>query len=414
MINKKVVIAICGCVALAGAIGYQSWVAKQKRKVPMAMPVVSVQVASAVPSDVPMVVTALGMVKASETVAVTSRVEGHLVELGFKEGALVEKGQLIAKLDTRPYEAVLAQHQGTLQQNKAQLKNATSILDRYKKLIKTKAVSEQTLSTQEAQVNQYAGAVRVAEAQIRTAKLNIEYATIKAPISGRVGLKGYDVGNLVTPNSSTPIVTISKMDPANVIFNVPQSYASKLRSKMNEGERLPVKAIDQGTNRVVSFGKVVAIDNFIDQETGTIRVKAELRNEKSQLFTNQSVTIHLVTDILKDAITVPDTAVQTSTQGRFVFVLQEDGTVKKVSVRVGESAPDNRLIIAKGLKTGDKVVTSGVSNLADGVKVAVVEPKEVDMSVLNRPRKRGGFAARRAKSSGEGQNGAANGGRNKQ
>lgn len=386
--NKKLLIGV-GVTAVC-AVGYYVYNHRTPTvsRMAMTMPAVNVQVAQTKKEDVPVIISSLGTVIPSETVVIKSRVEGHLMKVAFAEGARVKQGDLLAKLDTRAFENTLMQYEGTLAQNRALLKNAKTILSRYQKLIKSKSISEQTYEAQQAQVSQYEGAVRTNEAQVRSAKLNIEYATMTAPISGTVGLKGYDVGNLVTANASTPICTITNMKPAHVVFSVAQSSVAPVIRRFYAGETLEVMALDQKTGKELARGNVIAVDNIVDVATGTVKVKASFDNNEETLLANAAVSVRLVADVIKGAVTVDQNAVQTSTTGQYVFVTSEDKKAKKRPVRVGVAAPRDRVVIERGLAPGTVVITSGVSNLSEGSAINVVESKEVDLSVLNRPKAR--------------------------
>lgn len=329
-----------------------------------------VTVADATSGDVPTIFTALGTAIANQTVTVTSRVEGELLSVHFKEGQHVDKGQLLAEIDPRPYQATLAQYQADLEQNQALLKSARQELARDRKLYDQKSLARQDMEAQVATVGQYSGAVKADQAQIQSARLNLEYAHITSPISGYTGLLLVDPGNLIQAGDSTGIVTITQTDPIAVTFSLPQADLGVLLPALRRGDLMPVWAQGQLDGAPLAKGSLKFISNQIDIETGTIKLKALFDNPDQTLYPNQAVRVRLQTGLIKNAVLIPERAVQLSDEGRFVWVVKADNTVEKRTVTSGASKGE-LVVIEKGLKLGETVVTQGVDHLSDGSKVKV-------------------------------------------
>ncbi|MHA3115284.1 efflux RND transporter periplasmic adaptor subunit [Acinetobacter sp. ANC 4635] len=341
------------------------------------------QVSTASQSNVPVILSALGTVTASQTVSVTSLIQGHLQEVYFKEGQYVQKGQLLAKVDTRSYEATLQQYQGQLAENQAQLNNAKLTLARYQRLYAQDSIAKQDLDTQIATAAQYEGAIKADLGQIASAKLNIEYGRIVAPISGYIGIRNIDVGNLVSTDATTAIATITQTKPIAVVFSIPQTKLDDVVQPIRNGGKLMVKAYDQQGKTMLAEGEVRVISNEIDSTTGTVKLKATFNNDDNKLFPNQFVNVKLQTGELNNAIVVPSAAIQTSTAGQYVFVIDQKSVAHKVMVKVGPQTEDGKTAILSGVKTGQKVVTTGVDSLGNGSKVNIVTAQKVDTSILD-------------------------------
>ncbi|WP_416262179.1 MdtA/MuxA family multidrug efflux RND transporter periplasmic adaptor subunit [Gibbsiella quercinecans] len=331
-----------------------------------------VHAGTATQADVPVYLNALGTVTPNATVTVTSRVDGQLMKVYFTEGQKVEAGQLLAQIDPRSYQATLAQYQAELSENQALLKSAQLTLARYKKLFAQDSLSRQDLDTQIATAGQYSGAIKADEAQIAAAKLNIEYARITAPISGRVGLRLVDAGNMVTSSDTTGIVTITQTQPVAVTFSVPQSNIPVLLKALHNGQSMPATAFDQDNKTQLAEGKAQFISNSIDTSTGTVQLKALFDNEDEALYANQFVNVRLQTGLLSQATVIPSQALQLSSDGSFVFVINQDNTVTRKVVATGPSFGEDQRAIISGVAPGDRVVTEGVDRLASGSKVSVV------------------------------------------
>ena len=324
-------------------------------------------------ADVPVYLNALGTVIPSASVTVTSRVDGQLEKVYFTEGQKVEAGQLLAQIDPRSYQATLNQYQGALNENQALLKSAELTLARYRKLAAQDSLSRQDLDTQIATVGQYRGAVATDQAQIDSAKLSIEYARITAPVSGRVGLRQVDPGNMVQSSSSTGLVTLTQMQPAAVTFSVPQSNIPTLVKALHNNQSLPATAFDEDNTSTLANGEVKFISNQIDTSTGTVELKATFPNQDEALFANQFVNLRLQTNLLKGATVIPTQALQMSSDGSFVFVINKDNTVTRKAVTAGPALDDDRQAILKGVEPGDRLVTEGIDRLTNGSKVSVAD-----------------------------------------
>ncbi|ADP11526.1 Secretion protein HlyD [Erwinia sp. Ejp617] len=327
-------------------------------------------------ADVPVYLTALGAVTPNGTVTVTSQVSGTLTHVYFKEGEKVVAGQLLAQIDPRSYQATLAQYQGELSQNQALLKSARLTLARYQKLYAQDLLARQDLETQTATVGQYLGTVEAAQAQIAAAKLNIEFARITAPISGRVGLRLVDAGNRIQSSDTTGIVVITQTQPAAVTFSVPQSHIPTLLKALHNGQSLPATAFDQAGSSPLAQGEVQFISNQIDTSTGSIELKALFDNRDETLYANQFVNLRLQTDTLKQARVIPAQALQLSSDGSFVYVINKDHTVTRKAVTTGPAFGSNQQAILSGVSAGEQVVTEGIDRLSDGSKVSLVSAEE--------------------------------------
>lgn len=316
---------------------------------------------------------ALGTVTAYNTVEVHARVDGQLAKVLFTEGQEVKAGDVLAVVDQRPYQAALAQAQGTLQENQAQLKNAQIDLERYRQLFKEDSVAKQTLDTQQALVAQYQGTVKNSEAQVADARLNLTFTEVRAPISGRLGLRQVDVGNLVASGDTTPIVTITQTKPIALTFSLPEDQLSTVRRQMATGKPLAVEAWDRGRNRVLATGTLVTVDNQIDTSTGTVKFKARFDNQDESLFPNQFVNVRLHALELSDVIVIPISAIQRNDGGPYVFVVGEGNKVATRKVSLGEIQGE-QVEVRSGLNAGETVVTEGLDRLRDGQTVKVTQP----------------------------------------
>lgn len=340
---------------------------------PMSGPATLVHSGVAATADVPVYLNALGTVIPNASVTVTSRVAGQLQQVFFTEGQKVSAGQLLAQIDPRSYQATLAQYQGDLSQNQALLHSAQLTLARYKKLAAQDSLSRQDLDSQIATVGQYQGAVAADQAQIASAKLDIEYARITSPISGRVGLRLVDPGNMVQTSDTTGIVVVTQMQPAAVTFSVPQSYIAQLTRALRNGQSLPATAFDQDNSTILAQGEVKYISNQIDTSTGTIELKASFPNQDEALFANQFVNLRLQTGTLKNATVIPAQALQLSSDGSFVFIINKDNSVTRKAVTTGPALGEDRQAILQGVAPGDRLVTEGIDRLTNGSKVQLAD-----------------------------------------
>lgn len=325
--------------------------------------------------DMDLYLNGLGTVTAFNTVTVRSRVEGQLVRVLFKEGQFVEKDQVLAEIDPRPFEVQLAQAEGQLARDQAALKVNKLSLARYQELAKTRAVTPQQLDEQVALVDQMEGAIRTDQAAKDNARLQLTYSKITAPITGRIGLRLVDPGNMVRANESTGIAVITQLEPIALIFTIPQDSIARVQQKANKGEALVVEAYDRDFANRLAVGKLLAIDNQVDSTTGTVRLKAIFDNKDNLLFPNQFVNARLLIDKLTAAVIAPAAAIQHGPDFDFAYVVESGGegggaSVALRQVRTGPTEAE-RTVIASGLNPGDVVVIDGLDKLHPGAKISI-------------------------------------------
>ncbi|MBF24319.1 MAG: multidrug transporter subunit MdtA [Pusillimonas sp.] len=333
---------------------------------------VPVRTATATESSVQVVLPAVGTVTALNTVTVTSRVEGELEAVLFAEGQKVQAGDMLARIDPRPYQVALDQALGQQAQNQALLENAQRDLRRYEQLFKQNSLARQQLDTQRALVQQYQGALVSDQAEVDNARLQLEFAQIKAPISGRVGLRKVDPGNLISAGDTEGLVVITQTQPISVLFSLPQAQLPEVRAQLRNGNTLTTVLYDSTNTRELARGELVSIDNQIDVATGTVRMKAQFPNKDEMLFPNQFVNVRLVVNTLENALVIPARAVQQGSIGSFVYRVLEDNTVKVQPIVTG-AVQERNVTVLEGLQRGQVVVTEGVDRLRDGAKVEIVE-----------------------------------------
>ena len=320
--------------------------------------------------DVPVYLDGLGTVTAYYTVTVNSRVTGQILQVNFKEGQEVRKGDLLIVIDPAPYKAALDQANGQLVRDQAQLNDYKVEIGRYQTLYQEGVYSKEQLDAEQALYGQYLGTVQADQAAVETAKVNLDYCYIRSPIDGRVGLRLVDPGNIVQSTATTGMLIITQMRPIAVDFTLPEDDLPKILPKMRSKTGLPVEASDRSSFQHLATGKLLTVDNQIDTTTGTAKFKAIFPNENESLFPNQFVNVRLVIDQLPHATVMPAAALQHGPDGDFVFAVQPDNTVKMQPVHV-LLTESSTLVVDKGVAVGDKVVIDGAEKLSDGSKVAV-------------------------------------------
>jgi membrane fusion protein, multidrug efflux system len=348
-----------------------------------------VSVGVATLTDVNDTVNAIGTLTAMNTAQVRAKVDGELKSILFTEGKTVKAGEVIAELDSRSFQVALSQAQGQLERDQALLRNAQLDHSRYQALWAEDAISKQQLDTQAALVQQLAGTVRTDQALVDSAKLNLEYTRVVAPISGRLGLKQVELGSLVRAGDPNGLVTITQTQPMAVVFSIPEKNVGLVQEKLSKSQVLPVVAKDRDLQSVLAKGQVLTTDNAIDVSTSTLKLKALLDNSKGQLFPNQFANIELQLQILKNTLAVPTNAVQRGSIGTYVLGVNPDKTVRMIRVSLGPIQGDWTAVQAlKGdLAPGTQVVTDGADRLRDGSKVELVkqDPSMQGMRADSRP-----------------------------
>ena len=323
---------------------------------------------AAVKGDIDITLSALGTVTSLATVTIKSQISGQLVRVAYKEGQLVNNGDLLAEIDSRPYEIAMRQAEGALERDQALLQSAELDLKRYQELAKRDAVALRQVDQQLGLVGQYKGNLISDQAQIDAAKLNISYCHIVAPVTGRVGLRRVDPGSYVSLGE--PIVVITQLKPISVIISVAEDDISQIIERLNTVDSLPIIAFNRGSNRELARGTLRTLDNQIDTTTGTLRLRADFSNERGILFPNQFVNVALLIDTLRDATVIPTAAVQRGAPGTFVYVVDADDRVNVRPVTLGPASSD-RIVVIGGLSLGERVVTDGADKLRNGAKVAL-------------------------------------------
>jgi membrane fusion protein, multidrug efflux system len=337
--------------------------------------------------DINISLNALGTVTSLATVTIRSQISGYLQKTDFTEGMEVKKGDLLAEIDPRPYEATLAQAQGQLARDQAQLKGAQVDLTRYQGLAAQNAVPHQTLDTQVALVGQYQGTVEADHAAVQSAQVNLNYTKIVSPVDGRVGIRLVDQGNYVTPGDTNGIVVVTQLAPISVLFTVPEDNLQAISKRLQAGAVLPASALDRSGANKLADGTLATFDSQIDQTTGTIKLRALFPNEQRTLYPNQFVNIRLLLDTHKDVTTMSTAGIQRGVPGTFVYLINADSTVSVRPVQLGVTDGD-RVEVVSGISPGDRVVIDGADKLRDGAKIAMR-----DTSNANNPPANGGAAA---------------------
>jgi len=330
---------------------------------------VPVLIAAAARADVPVYLGAVGTTKALNTVTVRPQIDGKLIEVAFKEGQDVKKGDVLARIDPTTFQAQLAQAAAKKAQDEAQLGNARTDFDRYEKLAASNAINRQQADTQRALVAQFAALVQADQAAIENMQAMLAYTNIVAPIDGRTGIRQVDEGNIVHASDSTGIVTLTQLKPISVLFNLPQQDLNEVNSAFAKSP-LSVDALQSNNDAVIDRGTLRVVDNQVDQTTGTVKLKAEFPNVNLQLWPGQFVNIRLLIDTLKQVVVIPTGAVQRGPNGTFVYVVKDDNTTAMRPITVAKQ-DETQTVVANGLEPPERVVTTGFARLNDGSKVSI-------------------------------------------
>jgi multidrug efflux system membrane fusion protein len=332
-----------------------------------AVPVVA---ATAHKGDIDIIENGLGTVTPLANITVRTQINGQLQQIAFEEGQIVQAGDFLAQIDPRPYQMQLEQAQGALEKDQALLKDAEIDLERYKKLVAQDSIARQQLDTQQSLVDQDKGNVLTDQSQIDTAKLNLLYCHITAPVTGRVGLRQVDQGNYVQTSDPNGIVVLTQLQPISALFTLPEDNLPQIMKRLGEGAQLQATAYDRTESTKLATGKLVSMDSQIDDTTGTIKMRAQFDNTDNVLFPNQFVNIELLVDTLKDVIIIPSASVQRGAPGTFVYLVKSDNTVTVKTIKLGPSQGDN-IAVTDGLQEGDKIVVDGADKLREGAKITL-------------------------------------------
>jgi multidrug efflux system membrane fusion protein len=345
--------------------------------------------------DIGINLNALGTVSSLATVTIRTQISGYLMKVVFKEGDEVKKGDLLAEIDSRPYEATLAQAKGQLARDEAMLKGAQVDLTRYQGLAAQNAVPHQTLDTQIALVAQDQGTVEADRAAVKSAEVNLQYCRIVSPLDGRVGLRQVDQGNYVTPGDASGLVVITQLKPISVLFTVPEDNLQAISKRIQAGAALPAAAYDRSGATKIADGTLQTFDSQIDQTTGTIKLRAQFSNETETLYPNQFVNIRLLLDTHKDVTTISTAGIQRGVPGTFVYLVNADSTVSVRPIQLGVTDGD-RVEVRSGLTPGERIVIDGADKLRDGAKINVrsetvpSQPSDADKSGAKKRRSESG------------------------
>jgi multidrug efflux system membrane fusion protein len=353
-------------------------------------------------ADFNVYLNALGNVTPRSTVTVRPRVDGQLSRVLFKEGQMVKAGDVIAEIDPKPFEVQVTQASGQLARDQAQLANAQIDLARYQTLLQQDSIAQQQVDTQAALVRQFQGTIEADRGAVDNAKLQLSYTKIRAPVSGRTGLRQVDAGNMVHQTDTNGLVVITEIDPIDVVYAIAEDKLAAVRKRTQGGNTMPVDAYDRDGKIMLASGKLLTVDNQIDPTTGTVKLKAEFGNADATLFPQQFVNVRMLVDTLKGATIVPTAAIQRGSVGAFVYRVNDDSTVSVKPVRLGP-AEGEATVVESGISSGERVVVDGLDKLKDG---AQIEPIDRNAQASTPPRAAKGDGQRRkggeGKAGGEG------------
>lgn len=373
--TRRWLLPLLVCCLLAGGYLFYSHQAQSqsgKQDKLKAQPPTPVAATAARKGDIGVWLSGLGTVTSLSTVTVKSRVDGQLMAVRYREGQAVAKGDLLALIDPRPFQVQLTQAEGQMARDREQLNNARLDLARYKQLWKEDSIPKQQYDTQEALVRQLEGSVKVDQGQIDNARLQLTYSRITAPVSGRVGLRQVDPGNIVHTSDANWLVVITQMQPISVLFPIPEDNLPQVLARIRTGARLRVDAYDREQKLKLATGTLLTVDNQIDPATGTVKLKALFPNSGNELFPNQFVNASLLVETRRNVVIVPAVAIQRGPQGTFVYVVKADRTVALRPVGLGVTQGGD-IEVTSGLQPGEQVVVDGAERLREGSKVAVKE-----------------------------------------
>ena len=375
-----VVILLLGIGGLVYYRKQQAAEAAAKTKAALANRSVPITTASVTTGPIGIYINALGTVTSVYTATITTRVDGQINSVNYVEGQMVHKGDVLVQIDPRPYQAALTQAQGTLAHDEALLNEARIDMDRYQLALNRNAIPKQQLDDQIQIVKQDEGSVKNDQGTLANAATNVDYATIKAPIDGRVGLRLVDPGNIVTAAGGTPLVVITQLQPITVIFSVAEDYLPQIQKQMHQGHKMSVDAFDRNQQIKLASGTLLTLDNQIDTTTGTVKLKAIFANSDISLFPNQFVNARLLVDTQQNATLVPTAAIQRNPQGAFVYVVKSNQAAMQ-PVTIGTT--DGGVAAVQGVNPGDAIAITGFDKLQDGAKVSIQKPPADSNSPAN-------------------------------